>query len=319
MSEYFTTSTYTKLYNIPKTKIAQNHKNICILQTKALQISNLQLKFDKTSMFLLKKNPKQQTFIEEIPLSIPLKETCTHKNAVSLNESSDIIKQTKKNGLLEKISEILQKNKNQETIHHKVLKRIKPKIRFPTVEKEKNKLITLNSLNVRRLEPLNVNNHFFTSKNKGKSFDFQVKTTKNQILQEITKNEKMSETLNFVKNNEIINNSEYFQINNENNIKNQIPTKNKENALQFHDDILNKIADSDKKDETENLLKKTFFSEKRPVFNKKIRNKNTIQINSNMNDPTKYRQIAPFKGLREDTVEQEEDFINYVRNSKLLP
>lgn len=150
----------------PKTNVAQNHKNICVLQTKSMASSNMQLKIDTGSMYIIKKNPKNQNIVKEVSFFPHPFSPKTTKSIISFQTTKVIEKlENKPNGLLEKIACLLEKNKAENILHHQSYKRIKHKKRFPPLEKEKIDLSTYTSLKVAKLSSIAVKNLFSTRSN----------------------------------------------------------------------------------------------------------------------------------------------------------
>ena len=181
---------FYKAFPIPKTIFAQNHKNICVLQTKSMASANIQLKIDTGSMYILNKNPKNQNVVKEHSFFPHPFSPKTTKSVFSSQNSKVTEKIEKKpNSLLEKIACLLEKNKSENVLHHQNFKRRKQARRFPTLEKEKFDLSTDTSLKVAKLSPLAVKNLFSTNttvklmKNKSLIPPLYVQPVLNQTLE----------------------------------------------------------------------------------------------------------------------------------------
>jgi len=167
---------FSQVFSIPKTNRAQNYKNICFLQAKSMLSSSISLKLNTSSMFILKKNPKDQSSIKEISFSHPFLPQKTKSIGIVQNPQKI---NSKNNNLLEKISFFLQNNPSQTILHQNTFKKFKQKSRLPTLGKEKFDLNSNNSLKVSKLNPMIIKNFFFDKNHK-------LMKNKSQIIKPIT-------------------------------------------------------------------------------------------------------------------------------------
>lgn len=165
------TSNLPKYFRIPKTKRAENHKGVCLLQVKSMISSGLKL--DTSVMFINKKDFKEQSFIQEIPFFLFPKMSSSHNKNYSLLETPNYFQTNNKKTLShEIILDTMQKMQIPSTIHQNLCQKNKNRFKINFKKKlmeDYNEINTENSLKVRRLDPLDVKNLFHLPKISGKN------------------------------------------------------------------------------------------------------------------------------------------------------